>query len=93
MDKNKLKIIRKKLDKLDYKILLLIKKRTILVNQVIHLKKLKKEIVDKSRIKDVLKKVRNHSIRKNIDTQITKKIWMSMIHSYIDYEKRNFKKK
>jgi len=92
MDKKKLIIVRKKLDRLDYKILLLIKKRTVLVNNVIKLKTFKKEIVDNSRIKEVLKKIRNHSIRKNIDTKITKKIWKSMINSYIEYEKRNFKK-
>ena len=29
----------------------------------------------------------------NIDPKITKRIWKNMIWSYIDYEKRNFKKK
>jgi chorismate mutase len=93
MDKKKLINVRKKLDKLDYKILLLIKKRTLLVNNVIKLKKFKKQIVDKARIKEVLRKVKNHSIKKNIDIKITQKIWKSMINSYIDYEKRYFKKK
>ena len=92
MKKNKLKIVRNKLDALDLKILSLIKKRTVLVNQVIKIKKYKKQIVDQARIKEVLKKIKNNSIRKKIDPQITNNIWRSMIKSYIDYEKKNFKK-
>ena len=92
MDKKKLSIVRKKLDKLDYKILLLVKKRTFLVNQVIKIKKHKKQIVDKKRIRSVLKRIRKLSIQMKVDTTITKKIWSSMIKSYIDYEKRKFKK-
>ena len=34
-----------------------------------------------------------NSIKRNIDPKITKRIWKNMIWSYIDYEKRNFKKK
>ena len=41
--------IRKKLDKLDNKLLNLIKKRTYLVNQILKNKKFKKEIIDKRR--------------------------------------------
>jgi chorismate mutase len=92
MKKNKLKIVRNKLDVLDLKILSLIKKRTVLVNQVIKIKKYKKQIVDQARIKEVLKKIKNNSIKKKIDPQITNNIWRSMIKSYIDYEKKNFKK-
>jgi chorismate mutase len=92
MKKNKLKIVRNKLDVLDLKILSLIKKRTVLVNQVIKIKKYKKQIVDQDRIKEVLKKIKNNSIKKKIDPQITNNIWRSMIKSYIDYEKKNFKK-
>mgnify|MGYP001140655402 CR=1 FL=1 len=64
MDKKKIGIVRKKLDKLDYKILLLVKKRTFLVNQVIKIKRHKKQIVDKKRIKAVLKRIRKLSIQK-----------------------------
>jgi chorismate mutase len=92
MKNNKLKIVRNKLDILDLKILSLIKKRTVLVNQVIKIKKYKKQIVDQDRIKEVLKKIKNNSIKKKIDPQITNNIWRSMIKSYIDYEKKNFKK-
>ena len=92
MNKKKLDIVRRKLDKLDYKILLLVKKRTFLVNQVIKIKRHKKQIVDKKRIRSVLRRIRKLSIQMKVDTTITKKIWSSMIKSYIDYEKRKFKK-
>ena len=42
--------IRKKLDKLDNDFLKLIKKRTILVNQVLINKKFKKDIIDRERV-------------------------------------------
>jgi len=41
----------------------------------------------------ILKKIARKSKKKGIDTKITKKIWSTMISSYIDYEFRNFKKK
>ena len=44
MDKKKIRIVRNKLDKLDNKILVLIKKRTSLVDQVIKIKTLKKRL-------------------------------------------------
>jgi chorismate mutase len=93
MKNKKLKFVRSKLDKLDLKILGLIKKRTSLVNQVIKIKKFKNQIVDNKRIIEVLKKIRLNSIKKKIDPKITQKIWKSMISSYIEYEKNKFKKK
>ncbi len=85
--------IRKKLDKLDNAFLVLIKKRTKLVEQVLKNKKYKKDIIDRRRISIILKNIRKKSKDKNIDQKITKKIWSSMINAYIDYEYRSFKKK
>tara|TARA_B100000686_G_C16241876_1_gene690057 strand:- start:304 stop:585 length:282 start_codon:yes stop_codon:yes gene_type:complete len=93
MKQKKLNIIRNNIDKLDLKLLNLIKKRTNLVNKVIKLKDHKKQIVDRKRIKKVLAKIKKKSISKKIDPKITKKIWTSMISSYIEYERKNFKKK
>ena len=53
----------------------------------------KKDIIDKKRITIILKTIKKKSKTKNIDPHITKKIWLSMIRAYIDYEFRNFKKK
>ena len=92
-NKKKLAHIRVKLDKLDNQLLSLIKIRTGLVNDVIKLKQYKKEIVDKRRIDIILKKIKQKSKKLNIDTQITYRIWKNMIWSYINYERKNFKKK
>ncbi len=85
--------IRKKLDKLDDAFLNLIKKRSILVDQVLANKKFKKDIIDNKRISIIIKNIIKKSKSKKIDPKITKKIWMTMIKAYIDYEFRNFKKK
>ena len=92
-NKKKLDIIRSKLDKLDNKLLSLIKFRTNLVKEVLKLKEFKKEIVDKKRINFILKKINSKSKKLKIDPKITNRIWKNMILSYIDFEKRNFKKK
>ena len=89
----KLKLIRQKIDKLDDKLLNLIKIRTNLVTGVLKQKRYKNQIIDKARIKEVLMLIKKKSISRNIDPKITKKIWKNMIRAYIDFEKRNFKKK
>ena len=85
--------IRKKLDKLDNQFLDIIKKRTLLVDQVLKNKKFKKDIIDKKRIKIIIKNITKKSKNRKIDPRITIKIWKTMIKSYIEYEFRNFKKK
>ena len=92
MINKKLIPIRKKLDKLDDKFLILIKKRTLLVNRVLLTKNYKNQIVDNKRIKKILSDIRKKSIKKKIDPKITNEIWKSMIRAYIKYEFRNFKK-
>ena len=92
INKNIIKI-RKKLDKLDNDFLILIKKRTKLVDEVLKNKKFKNQIIDRKRISVILKTIISKSKKKGIDHKITKKIWATMIRSYIDYEFRNFKKK
>ena len=92
-NKKKLEIIRSKLDKLDNKLLYLIKYRTNLVKEVLKLKEFKKEIVDKKRINFILRKIYSKSKKLKIDPKITNRIWRNMILYYIDFEKRNFKKK
>ena len=92
VNRNILKI-RKKLDKLDNNLLDIIKKRSKLVDVVIKNKKYKKDIVDKKRIKIILKNISKKSKVKKIDPKITNKIWKSMINAFIDYEYRNFNKK
>ena len=93
INKKKLNLIRIKLDRLDTELLKLIKKRSNLVNDVLKVKIHKNEIIDQKRINFILKKIKKKSIQSNIDPKITNRIWKNMIWSFIDYEKRNFKKK
>jgi len=93
LKKKKLNKIRFELDKLDNSLIKIIKKRTNLVKKVLSLKDKKNQIIDQKRIKMILKNIRKKSISNNIDPRITNRIWKNMIWSYIDFEKRNFKKK
>ena len=89
----RLKRERKKIDKIDQSIFKLIKRRTIIVKKMLTLKKYKKEIVDHKRINQILNMIKKKSIKNKIDPRITKRIWKSMIWSYVDYQRRNFKRK
>ena len=93
LKKQKLNKIRSELDKLDNSLIKLIKKRTNLVRKVLALKERKNQIVDKKRIETILKNIKKKSIKNKIDPKITNKIWKNMILAYIDFERRNFKKK
>ena len=57
--------IRNKLDKIDNKLLLLIKSRGKLVDLVLKEKQYKKEIIDNKRIKLILKNIKRKSLDKN----------------------------
>jgi len=93
MKNKKINIIRKKLDKLDLKMLSIIKKRSFLVKKILEQKQFKNQIVDNKRIRIILSKIKKESKKKRIDPRITNTIWKSMIKAFINYEFRNFKKK
>ena len=93
LKRKKLSKIRFELDKLDNSLIKIIKKRTNLVKKVLALKDKQNQIVDQKRIKVILKNIRKKSLKNNIDPKITNRIWKNMIWAYIDFEKRNFKKK
>ena len=93
LKRKKLSKIRFELDKLDNSLIKVIKKRTNLVKKVLALKDKKNQIVDQKRIRSILNNIKKKSLQNNIDPKITNRIWKNMIWSYIDFEKRNFKKK
>ena len=92
-NKKKLNILRNKLDKIDNRLIDIIKIRANLVTEVVKLKDYKNQIIDKKRISIILKKIKRKSISKKIDPKITNRIWKNMIWSYINYERKIFKKK
>ena len=93
MDKKKLKTARKKIDLLDQKIFNLIKKRTHIVKYMLSLKRYKNQIIDHKRINIILKNIKKKSIKEKIDPNITRRIWTSMIWGFVNYQRKNFKKK
>ena len=93
MNKKKLLIARNRIDQLDEEIFYLIKNRTTIVKYMLSLKGFKNQIVDHKRIKEILKKIKKQSIKNAIDPKITSRIWKSIIWSYVDFQRRNFKKK
>jgi len=92
-NKIKLNLLRKKIDKIDLQLLQIIKKRTEIIKKVLLLKSNKNEVIDKKRISIILRRIKKESLRRNIDPKITHRIWKNMIWSYINFEKKNFKKK
>jgi len=93
MKNNNIVKLRKKLDLLDNKLLNLIKKRTILVDKVLKEKTSKNQIVNRKRIKIILKNIRKKSLIKKIDVNLAERIWKAIIKESINYEFKNFKKK
>jgi len=93
MMKKKLIIARNKIDQIDKNIFILIKKRTKIVKHMMVLKRYKNQIVDHKRINTILRNIRKKSLLNGIDPEITKRIWKAIIWSYVNFQKKNFKKK
>ena len=77
-NKKKLLNLRNKLDLVDNRLLDLLKIRSNLVKNVLNLKELKKEIIDKKRINIILKNIKRKSLKKGIDPKISNRIWRNM---------------
>ena len=92
-NKIKLKYLRKKLDIIDNQLIKIIKKRTEIIKKVLLVKNHKNEIVDKKRINLILKRVGSKSRKMKANSKLIKSIWMDMIHNFIEYERKEFKKR
>ena len=88
----KLNNLRKKLDYVDNKLFKLLIKRTNLVKQVMSLKEYKNQIIDKKRITQILKRIKKKSLKHKLDPNISRRVWKNMIWSYVEFERKNFKK-
>ena len=88
----KMKEVRKKIDKIDSKILPLMVKRSLLVSKALSFKTKKSEIVDLKRISQIRKKISSQSKKLGGNPRLISNIWMSIIKNFIDFEKKNFKK-
>ena len=88
-----MKLIRKKIDQVDDKLLPLMVKRSKLVEKALSLKKRQTEIVDKKRINEISKKIVKKTSKLGGNSKLLKSIWLSIIQNFIDYENQEFKKK
>ena len=88
-----MRLIRKQIDLVDDKLLPLMVKRSKLVEKALSLKKKQTEIIDKKRIEEISKKISKKSEELGGNSQLLKSIWLSIIKNFIDYEKREFRKK
>ena len=88
-----MKLIRKKIDQVDDKLLPLMVKRSKLVEKALSLKKKRTEIVDKKRINQISKKIVTKTSELGGNSRLLKTIWISIIQNFIDYEKQEFNKK
>lgn len=86
----KLDKIRSNIDKLDFQILKLLGKRRKEVLKVIKVKP-KSKIVDQKRISKMIKDRVAKGKKYNIESFIIKKIWLTMIDSFIELEKKKYK--
>jgi len=92
-NKQMLNKARVEIDKIDEKLLPLIVKRSKMVNIALEAKIKKSQIIDQKRIKSILTKVEKAAKSKSADPNLIKSIWKSMIWNFIDYEKKEFKKR
>ncbi len=83
----------KRFDLLNNKLLNLIKRRSVLVKKVLKQKTSKNQIINRKRIKTILKNIRKKSLIKKIDKNLTERIWKAIVKGTINYEFKNFKKK
>jgi len=86
----KLDKIRSNIDKLDFQILKLLGKRRKEVLKVIKVKP-KSKIVDQKRISKMIKDRVAKGKKYNIEGFIITKIWLTMIGSFIELEKKKYK--
>ena len=88
--KKNLEKVRKNIDKLDFQILEILSKRRREVLKVIKYKP-KSKIIDKKRIAEMLKKRISKGKKLKIESFIIERIWLTMINSFIELEKKKYK--
>jgi len=86
---NSIEEIRKEIDKIDSRILELISDRKELVVEVVKLKN-RDQIIDKERIKEILKKLDIEAEKKKLPKELVRNIWELMIKGFIKYEEKIF---
>ena len=84
--------VRKSIDNVDTRLIRLVAERESYAREALKFKKNKKEIVDKKRIKIVLRRIKSLSKKYKISSSITEGIWKVMIQNFITLENKLFKR-
>lgn len=86
-----IKKLRIQIDEIDMKILNLISERKDLVTKVVQFKE-RNQIIDQDRIDDILQRLDEEARKRGLPQELVKKLWQSMIKSFISYEEEIFDK-
>ena len=84
--------VRKSIDNVDARLVKLIAERESYAREAVKFKKNKKQIIDRKRINDVLKRIKNLSKRYKVNSLTVERIWKLMIQNFIILENKLFKK-
>ncbi len=86
---NDLKILREKIDYIDDKILDFFVERFNIIKSVSELKKINNiEVIQPSRINEIVEKAKNKALKNKIDPSIFEKIYLTIIDLACDMEKK-----
>lgn len=89
-----LKILRKKIDIIDDKIINLLVERFQIIEDISELKKNNNiEVIQRSRISEIIEKARNKALKSQIDPNIFEKIYLNIIDLACNLEEKNIKDK
>lgn len=81
--------VRQNIDEIDRQIITLITERSFYVNQAGLFKKSEIEVEAPERVRSVLKRVRKIAIEKGLDPDVAETIYKTIIHVFINQEKKN----
>lgn len=83
--------VRSNINRIDESIIDLISQRSYFVNQAAHFKKTEQEVEAPKRVEQVLMKVRDLAISKNLNPDIAEAVYREMIRAFIDQEKNQLR--
>ena len=84
--------VRENINRIDRDIVELISQRSRYVGQAAKFKKTTEDVKAPVRVEEIISKVRNLAVEKNLDPDIVEKIYRTMITCFIDYELKAHKR-
>jgi isochorismate pyruvate lyase len=84
--------VRENINRIDREIVELISQRSSYVGQAAKFKKTTEDVKAPVRVEEIISKVRNLAVEKNLDPDIVEKIYRTMITCFIDYELKAHKR-